>query len=243
MCNVSFPESEDFNLSGELSSYEEIFEFNPQISIFEAFNIPSRRFLRLANEKLKHLEYIRVSFHLPGILLEAENDIIHFATVKRCHLDFRYSLDSSGVNGSENIPFVFDQLEGMYITDFPLTDTYLEFIMRHKNIRSLTVLKPSVNPLTIQKLQLIVDNLLNLDDLTTFFYNHWDIDEWIDFMKRNTKLRRITLSNLYYPYIRPSPAKVRSILYRKLTEFDVDDFSGVAIIRNYQLGIEIKYSY
>lgn len=229
--NVSFPESEDFNLSGELNSYAEIFDYNPQISIFEAFNIPSRRFLRLANEKLKHLEYIRASFHLPGILLEAEDDTIHFETVKSCHLDFRYSFDSNGINGNENIPFVFDQLEEMYITDFPLTDTYLEFIMRHKNLRSLTVLKPSMNLLTIQKLQLIVENLPNLDDLTTFFYNHWDINELIDFIKRNTKLGRITISNLYYPYPRPSPAQVRSTLYRRLPEFDVDDFSGVAYIR------------
>lgn len=59
-----------------------------------------------------------------------EDDTAHFETVKKCYLDFRYPFESTGLTGNENIPFVFDQLEEMYIED--ILETFLQFIVKQK---------------------------------------------------------------------------------------------------------------
>lgn len=220
-----FPNLEYLKATGSLNliSYERMFELNPQVTGIEAYHIREPSLLRVINEKLENLEYVdfRV-LSCKGV----ESDVIHFKKVNNYKLDFSNVEDEPGVSGCE-LPFFFDQLEKMEFNlpnkgDHP-NEKIVEFITKHKNIKSLTILNEysSARNISLQKLISIAENLPNLVEFKTNWIPQWHTDDLIFLIfNKNMNLKIITITDM--------PYEVRVLLkYRVQPEWQIENYTFI----------------
>lgn len=119
----------DYSSLGREKIYENIFELNPQLRSIQVPKISDYDILRMANEKLPHLERIQVWSW--GFSKPYNNGTIRFKNVKRFHIEFSGTVGTVGADSIiyEFIPLEFDQLEELeFVISSLIQEKWIRFI-------------------------------------------------------------------------------------------------------------------
>lgn len=170
------------------TTYEHIFDLNPQIRSIYVTDVGNYDVLRVANEKLNNLEIIDIEFLSYNNKLHdfSNHDTIHFKSVKEFCVEL-----NAGEPGF--IPFEFYVLEKLHLYGYykhTMKNRWIEFVGKQKKLKIL-IINELLDSQQWEQLSSIIEKLTELEIMEIYWNRDDGYDEIARIIATSTKLKKI----------------------------------------------------